>query len=511
MAAVLAPVYCGSRIFITSPEERSISMLELLRNEAEKTLTLNGETTYTTSGLYCLDLFFGCGAMRNRNDMDIKKLVNRAFISDPVTTLRILFYARDIRGGLGERRFFRLAISSIAQANPDAIIRNIKYIPEYGRYDDLLVLFGTPCEKAAMSFIKEQFDADMAALSDPSKPVSLLGKWLPSVNASSSAAKNLARRIANTMGLKCSEYRKSISALRKRIAIIENNLRTKDYTFDYSTVPSNAMMKYRKAFIRNDGSHYNSYIEAVTSGKEKLNASVLYPYDIVRNCFGYTMEEIGYLDAAWNNLPVYGDNNANALAVVDGSGSMYCNGNGVRPIDVAISLGIYFAEHNKGKFAGNFITFSCTPQLIKITGENICEKVNFVSTFCEVANTDLEAVFDLLLTTAVKNKVPQKDMPERLYIISDMEFDRCCYGAEDSTLFQKMKQRYTKYGYKLPNIIFWNVNSWQANCPVRYDQTGAALVSGASPSLFSMVLSDDINPLQLMLSVINTPRYSCIN
>lgn len=486
-------------------------MLELLRNEAEKTLTLNGETTYTTSGQYCLDLFFGCGAMRNRKTKDIVNAVNRAFIEDPVTALRIIFYARDIRGGLGERNFFRTAIRTIAKANPDAVIRNIKYIPEYGRYDDLLILFGTPCEKAAMEFIKEQFNADMAALSDPEKPVSLLGKWLPSVNASSDATKQLAHRIINYMGLKSSEYRKALSALRQRIAIVENNLRTMDYSFEYSAVPSNAMMKYRRAFIRNDGSRYRSYIEDVTSGKEKLNASVLYPYDIVRNCLTNSQDEISYLDAAWNNLPVYGDNNENALAVVDGSGSMYCRESSVRPIDVAISLGIYFAEHNKGQFAGNFITFSESPQLIKITGANISEKVKFVSTFNEVANTNLEAVFDLLLTTAIKNNVPQKDMPEKLYIISDMEFDSCCYGAEDKTLFQKMEQLYAQYGYKLPNIIFWNVNSWQNNVPVRFDQTGTALISGASPALFSMTLSEDLSPLKMMLNIIESPRYACIN
>ena len=487
-------------------------MLELLRNEAEKGMTLNGATTYTTSGKYCTDLFFNCGAMRKSSVKCIADAVSRAFISDPVTALRIVFYARDVRGGQGERRFFRIAINHLAKTAPEAVIRNISYIPEFGRYDDLLALIGTPCEKAAMSLIKEQLAEDMAALSDEEKPVSLLGKWLPSVNASSADTKRLAHKVANALGMSNADYRKALSALRKRIAIVENNLRTRDYTFDYSIVPSNAMMKYRNAFIVNDQERYSAYLDSVAKGEEKLNASVLYPYDIVRQCDTISdADERKYLDAAWNNLPVYGDNNANALAVVDGSGSMYCRSSSVRPIDVAVSLGIYFAEHNKGRFAGNFITFSSRPQLVRVTGKDIYEKTQFVRTFNEVANTDLEAVFRLLLNTAVKNGLPQEEMPERLYIISDMEFDICCTGSSDHTLYENMERLYAENGYKLPKIVFWNVNNWQKNVPVKYHTSGTALVSGASPTLFSIALSDSLTPEGMMLDVIGSQRYACIN
>ena len=484
-------------------------MLNLLKTESNVTYTENGALTNRSSQSYCLDLFFTAGAMRNSCKEDIENAVIKAYCEDPEKTMKIIFFARDARGGLGERRFFRIAMDALAKAAPDAVKRNIPLIAEYGRYDDLCMLVNTPLADEAVQEISRILSADLEAMADR-KNVTLLAKWLPSVNASSRQTVENGRKLCKKLGMNEKDYRRTLASLRSYIDIIENRLRESDYTFDYSKQPSKAMFKYRKAFIRNDGSRYNAFINRVISGEAKLNASVLYPYEIVRKAYSCTdQNERKVLDASWRSLDSHGDTeeNSRAIAVIDGSGSMTC-GTSIRPLDVALSLGIYFAEHNKGAFSNHFITFSEHPQLVEIHGSDIVEKVNFCSRFNEVANTDLEAVFELILKTAVKNKVPQTEMPSRLYIISDMEFDYCIEGGNSLTLFEAMKKKYARFGYVLPDILFWNVNSRQQNVPVRFSDTGAALVSGASPSIFDMVRSGEITPEIIMNSIIYSQRYA---
>ena len=239
----------------------------------------------------------------------------------------------------------------------------------------------------------------------------MLAKWLPSVNASSAQTRITAKKLVKLLGMTEKDYRQTLSELRRYTDIIENRLRVSDYTFDYEKQPSCAMMKYRRAFIRNDGIRYTEYLRAVDRGEAKLNTSILYPYEIVRRCLDAKLSKAERLslDTTWRNLPDFGNNTENAIAVVDGSGSMTC-GRGIRPIDAALSLGIYFAQHNKGKFANHFITFSKHPRLVEIKGKNIVDQVQFCNTFNEVANTDIEAVFDLILRTAVKNKVSAEEL-----------------------------------------------------------------------------------------------------
>ena len=487
-------------------------MLDLLKNESNFTYTENGALTNRSSQSHCLDLFFTAGAMRNSDKENIESAVIKAYCEDPEKTMKIIFFARDARGGLGERRFFRIAMEALAKTAPDAVKRNIPLIAEYGRYDDLCMLLDTELADEAAQEISRILDSDIEAMAN-GKNVTLLAKWLPSVNASSRQTVAKGKKLCKMLGMSERDYRRILASLRSCIDIIENRLRESDYTFDYSKQPSKAMLKYRKAFIRNDGMRYNAFINRVISGKEKLNASTLYPYDIVRKAERCTDPiERKALDASWRSLDSHGctEENSRAIAVIDGSGSMTC-GLSIRPLDVALSLGIYFAEHNKGAFANHFITFSQHPQLVEIQGSDITEKVNYCSRFNEVANTDLEAVFDLILKTAVKNHVPQNEMPSRLYIISDMEFDYCIEGGNSLTLFEAMKRKYARFGYALPDIIFWNVNSGQQNVPVRFSDTGAALVSGASPSVFDMVKGGEISPEIIMNSIICSERYADVS
>ncbi len=482
----------------------------------ELAVTHNGCPTNITSDSACLDLFFCAGASRNMQANEIYNLVVRSYAEDPDMTMKIIFFARDIRGGLGERKFFRTAIDALVKTAPESVRKNMQYIAEYGRYDDIIPLLDTELADDAVKLIKAQLDKDTEAMNNGEK-VTLIAKWLPSVNTSSADTKKNGKKLAAMLGMKECQYRKTLSALRKYSDILENRLRERDYTFNYEIQPSKAMLKYRKAFIRNDKERYSEFINKVNCGEAKINANCVFPYDIVRACMnsGISEMEKTALDAQWRALPEIGNSaSENSLVVVDGSGSMYgnyCARDGIRPIDAAISLGIYFAERNKGIFANNFITFSMHPKLVEICGTNIADKVRYCMAYNECANTDLEAVFDLILATAVKRKLPQSEMPKKLYIISDMEFDYCVNGGNNDTLYETMKKRYSKYGYQLPEVVFWNVNSRSGNLPVKVKDSGTALVSGYTPAIFDLVASGEITPVKIMLDAINKERYMPIS
>lgn len=493
--------------------------LDELKMEANYTLTENGAKTHLSSQNYCLDLFATIGALRYADDEEVLDRFFKAFAENRETAMKILFYARDIRGGLGERKVFRTILRELAMREPETVKKNLWLIPEYGRWDDLLCLLDGNCEKEAMAILVDQFRQDCRKYNSGDKEgISLLAKWLPSVNTSSKEAVRLARKIVTALCISERNYRKSLSILRRQIKIIENNLREKDYTFDYEKQPSKAMLKYRKAFIRNDKERYLEYLDSVAKGTTKMNTGTLYPYDIVHRCLestgnyfygGYehmTEPERKSLDVTWNRLEDF-TNGSNSLVILDGSGSMYCGTNdAMKPIDVAMSLAIYFAERTKGTFHNHFITFSSRPRVIEIMGSDILEKVQFCEKFNECCNTDLTKTFELLLRTALDHDTPQSEMPETIYIISDMEFD-CCRNA-DMTNFQYAKKMFEEHGYKLPNIVFWNVESRNRQQPVTKDERGVALVSGASPRIFQMMISGETDPMEYMKSVILTDRYA---
>lgn len=481
-------------------------MLQTLKKTANMTRTENGAASYRTSGRDCVDLFASVGALRHADEEEIYRRFFRAYAEDGDLAMKILFYARDVRGGLGERRVFRSVLRRLAFDEPRSVLRNLPYIADYGRWDDVLVLLDTPCHMQALELMKAQLEADLAALRAGGE-VSLLGKWLPSVNASNAQTAVTARRIARHFGLSEREYRKALSALRAGIRIIENDLRVGDYGFDYSKQPSKAMLKYRKAFLRNDGERYCEYLRLVSRGECTLHTGTLLPYELVERCYDCTEEERPSLDAAWRALEDF-TADENALVVADGSGSMYWNSRPT-PAAVAQSLAIYFAERSRGAFHNCFITFSETPRLVEIKGRDIVDKVRYCSSFDECANTDIEAVFDLILRSALENGASREELPARLYIISDMEFD-CCAQNASATNFEAAAARYAQAGYKLPELIFWNVDSRREQYPLRASDCAAALVSGCSPRVFSMVTSGRLDPYGFMLSAVDTPRYARI-
>ena len=492
-------------------------MLKALKNEANKTYTENGAVSNRTTGKDCLDLFATIGALRRENEKEIVTRFMRAYTENADIAMKILFFSRDIRGGLGERRVFRTIMKWLAENEKKAVVHNLPFVAEYGRWDDILVLLDTPCRSEALALLKKQFQADLAAL-DADGEVSLLGKWLPSVNASNEHTVLMAKQIAKSFGLSDRDYRKALVKLRAHIRILENNLREKDYTFDYSKQPSKAMFKYRRAFMRNDGERYGAFMEKVERGEAKLHTGTLLPYELVEpylqlSYYGgdfmrpISDEEKRSLNATWAALEDFATDE-NALAIVDTSGSMY-EWYKPMPAAVALSLGLYFAERAKGPYRNHFIEFSAHPELIEIKGETFADRLRYIASFNEVANTNIEAVFDLILDAAVNNNVPQSDLPAKLYIISDMEFDACVSGAK-LTNFENAKRKFARHGYKLPQLVFWNVASRNQQQPVTINDRGVALVSGCSPRIFSMAMEGELDPYAFMLSVIDTERYAPI-
>lgn len=490
--------------------------LEDLRKEENLTYTENGALTNRSTNSYCLDLFATIGALRNAEDNEIISRFIKAYTEDNNMAMKILFFARDIRGGLGERRVFRSIWKWLSLHEADSVRKNIMHVPEYGRFDDLLSLLNGPCEKEMLSFIKEQLDKDLAALKT-GDGVSLLAKWLPSVNTSNTDTVKSAKKLAKAMGFSDAEYRIVLVSLRTEIKLMENYLREKDYSFSYEKQPSKALYKYRLAFLRNDKERYSAFLDKAEKNPSVMNTGTLTPYDVVASIFhrdmeaeDITEEERRSMDVTWKALPDY-TGAENALAVVDGSGSMYCNwGSGYMPAAVAQSLGIYFAEHNKGCFHNHFITFSENPRLVEVQGRDIVDKLTYCVSFNECANTDLQGTFDLILKTAIENKVKQEEIPEKLYIISDMEFDFCTENAE-MTNFECAKKKFAKYGYTLPQIVFWNVNSINQQQPVTKNEQGVALVSGTSPQIFSMLSEGILDPYSFMLETLSAKRYERIS
>ncbi|MBQ7364333.1 MAG: DUF2828 family protein [Clostridia bacterium] len=489
-------------------------MIHMLQNEAGRAYTENGGAAYASTGSDCLDFFATVGALRKATDADICTRFLRAFCENRDIAVKLLFFARDIRGGLGERRVFRVILVWLADYAPETVKKNLCYVAEFGRYDDLLVLFDTPCEAAMLALVRKQFEADLTALAE-GRAVSLLGKWLPSVNTSNPDAVKLGKRMARAFGLKDADYRKALVKLRRAIRILENNLREKDYTFDYEKQPSKALYRYRKAFMRNDYERYDAYLNAVVSGEKTMRTATLAPYELVDpflecdwggslRITSISEEEKKVLNTTWENLPKVSAE-GDILAVIDTSGSMYFGGHPY-PASVALSLGLYIAERNTGRFAKHFIEFSEHPQLIAIKGETFVDRLAYLASFSKIANTNLEGVFDLILAAAVKNAVDKSELPAKLVVISDMEFDECVEDA-DSTVFENARNKFLSAGYTLPDVIFWNVASRHRQQPVQMNENGVALVSGVTPRIFNMIATGTMNPYTLMMEVVESERY----
>lgn len=488
-----------------------MNFADIMREETTHTYTENGAKAKNTSGDNLVNLYSCIGALREADESRITRLFEDAYSEDKLLAAKILFYARDIRGGLGERKIFRTLIKYLAMYHPEAIKPNLDLIGVYGRYDDMYELIGTPLELDMWAAMKKQLDEDITNLTNPKGAVSLLAKWIKTPDASSPNTRKLGILTAHKLGYQVYDFKRILRQLRKRINIVEALMSAQKWdSIEYSQVPSRAMKLYAKAFLKHDQVRFNDFTSKALNGEVKINSSTLYPYDIVLPILyphTYPNNNKDILEAQWRQLPNYVQPGSSAIVMADVSGSMTCSGG--RPMATSIGLAIYFAERNEGPYKNLFMTFSEYPKFETIKGSTLEQKIMN----CEHAdwgcNTDLEAAFNKILDVACDNHLAPKDMPEALIIVSDMEIDRC----EDSgwSFYDYMATRYESKGYKIPNVIFWNVNSRNDIFHADSKRKGVQLVSGQSAAVFKQLMDCvGMTPYEAMLKVLNDERYSAV-
>ena len=510
-----------------------------MMNEFQQTLnrvnnfqqTENGATGYSTSGQNLVDLNFVVPSNhKNVSSTELEKFV-QALNEDTVLAVKWLFYLRDVREGLGERDSFIKLFKTLWLTDPVSAVKVVKLIPEYGRWKDVIdILAEFPSDnnltETIYLLIKNQLKEDCANFIED-KSVSLLAKWLPSINASGKSRK-LAKRICNKLVLTFEDYRKVLSTLRKYLDVTEvKTCGGKWNEIDYNKVSSNANARYLKSFMKHDSERRQKYLDALSSPVASgavMHASNLYPHEVYAKyseTYGVKVNEDQGIEALWANLKNI-DTVGNTMVVVDGSWSMTTNikGSRIMAIDVARSLGVFFSERCIGEFKDKVIEFSAKPRYIDLSNcHSLAEKYTTLTKYDDCSNTNLEKVFDLLLKTAIDCNLPQSELPQRILIVSDMEFDSATniYGghnevmAKYQTLFESIKTKWSKYGYTMPNIVFWNVNSRTNTIPVTANECGVTLVSGYSVNNVKMVLSGDINPWTALKSVLESDRYNAID
>ena len=503
------------------------------------------------------EMYAKCGAYRQRSDEDCIFAFKQAFDEDEEFAMKCLFYLRDILEGAGERRFFRVCYHWLATKYPDAARRNLKYIPEFGRWDDIFSLVGTPLEKDAFALAKHQLAMDAKDVMTPNGAISLCAKWMPSINASSQKTRTLGNKLRKYMGFSERQYRKLLSTLRERINVLERLMSANEWDkIDFSAIPSQAGIKYRKAFIRHDLERKKAdpkavtYEEFVKDDSTKVNAGAMAPYEVVHKAVDYLRKGYDYsydyrtgryiwhtqkslddterlaINKYWDNLADYfKDATFNGICVVDTSGSMTSGCGAATPIDVAISLGLYCAERNHGPFANHYISFASRPQMIETSGIDFVDKVLRIYQTNLVDNTNLEAVFNLMLQTAINNNCSQDDIPKTVLVISDMQVDQAVtfgysnswdynwgdYGNKSGkirTMMEKMRERWSNRGYQMPKIVYWNVNASQDT--FLDDGPDVTYVSGASATIFKQILTGKTG-MDLMMDTLSGERYKDIH
>lgn len=460
--------------------------------------TANGMKAFSTSKSAVLDLF---GLMGSARGVDVTNQFMAALAEDLDLTVRMLLWARDIRGGAGERQTFRTLLASLEKFNPELAGRLIRKVPELGRWDDLFVYADPVNRSQAFAFIRE-------ALANKD---GLAAKWMPRKGP-------IAVELTKFLELSPKAYRKLIVGLTN---VVESKMCAKEWNdINFSHVPSLASARYQKAFGRNAAESYSAYIRELqkpvaerSDPKIKINAGAVYPYDVVKSI---TTGNVAVADAQWDALPNFvGD--AKIFPIVDTSGSMghlpfhrYGAATTVQPIDVALSLGLYVSEKNTGDFKDLMMIFDTTPKLVTLKG-TLSQRVRMVPEIV-AGSTNLHKAFDMLLDIAVKGKVPAEDMPDILVIFSDMQFN-CCSNYDDRAQ-EMIRRKYSEAGYAAPKVVYWNLSMYakeNGNTPVRFDENGTALVSGFSPALMKSVLANELTeftPYNVMVKTLSADRYA---
>lgn len=463
-----------------------MSFKQAVKSTPVTSRTANGMKTNQSSLDANLDLFYQIGSSRGK---DLIPQFEAAYQSDRVVALRTLAWARDARGGAGERSTFRNLLKFVEQNHPNELEQMVNVTPIFGRWDDLHVLVTKKGQEFAFKRIQR-------GLNDP-KEANLCAKWQPRKGPTAVA-------LTKFLNLSPKRYRKLLVGLTN---VVEQKMCANEWSdITYKHVPSVAAGRYAKAFGRHDPEGYGEYKTKLVDGTETINASVLYPYQVIRTLSSDAT--IG--KAQWEALPNYiGDELI--LPLVDVSGSMGCpvgGTPGLSCMDVAVSLGLYLADKNSGPFKDMFLTFTDHSKIEVLHGD-IVSKLSQLRHADWGMSTNLHSAFEEILRVATQNNVSESDMPKYVLIMSDMEFNKCTtYG--DSAL-EMIKRKYEAAGYTVPNVIFWNLNARPGNSPATANDKGVALISGFSPAIMAAVLkAENVTPVDIMLSTVNAERYQVI-
>lgn len=454
--------------------------------------TENGMKARKSTANACVDLFFAIGASRGKN---IIPQFTAAYAENSDLALRIVQWVRDVRGGSGEREIFRQVLQHLEKTNPVDASRLMVKIPELGRWDDLFVLKTPALKTQAFTMLGDALRAKNG----------LAAKWTPRKG-------DTAVEIRKFFGMTPKQYRKSLVNM---TTVVETQMCAGSWdVINFSHVPSVAHSRYKKAFGRH-GTTYAEYVAKLVKGEAgvKINANAIFPHDVLKGRIGHgsstwSKTELDVIEAQWNALPNYvGD--ASVLPLVDVSGSMTCKAGQTGTttcLEIAVSLGLYFADKNKGAFKDCMLTFSDKPQLVTLKGA-INQKIDQMVSTDWAMSTNLHAAFNVILNTAVKNNVAQADMPATLIIFSDMQFNACV--KNDDSAMEMIERKFEAAGYTIPKVVFWNLNAGN-NVPVKFDKKGTALVSGFSPAIAASVLGADpdaFTPESIMLKAVMDSRY----
>lgn len=488
------------------------------------TSTWNGATSLATPDLseqYTgrLSLFFK--AIRNISDEKLYEYFQKSITEDIIDTFVIAFNVRDVRGGKGERSIGNAMMTFLAIFHSEKFLKVLHLIPEYGRWEDLLCFFprvnpgiNSEVSEHAVSIVCNQILQDLSDMNE-GKPISLAAKWMPTENDSMDRKFHLVNIICKKLGITPKQYRTEyIGPLRKYLNIVERLMCEKRWEdIDFSKVPSCAMKKLKKAFEKNAPEFFNGWKMRLSSGEVKINAKVLFPHEIIREIRkkGVT-EEDQVLISQWEvmeeeirKLGIL----ENALVVVDNSGSM--TDNNYLPADIAYAMGILISSVVKGDFRNNIISFNDDPVFFEIPDGNIYKKYSEICQSPVGYSTNLEKTFDLILRKAKMHKLKEEDMPKKIFIVSDMQFNSIGGGYLDTTNFEAIEEKYSKSGYTRPQIYFWNVNGNINDFPVSTDDNGTCMISGASPSVLKTVLRcSEISPIPILRETLDDDRYEMV-
>jgi hypothetical protein len=481
-----------------------------MKEEMKWGKTWNGADKLNTTGSGLLDFFGLAGSMRASKVEEKLTLFDEAYAEDPDAAMKLLFYTRDARGGAGERDTVRQILAHLGDVHKDSAVKNFWAILEFGRADDLYAFIGTKAEQDMWAFMKHQFELDLENM-EKGNSVSLLAKWIATPDATSPATETLGKQTAKAFGYSFKtmrDYKRKLRALREYIGIVESKMAAGEWDkIEYSKCASRFILKHKTAIMKHDGERYNAYLESVEKGETTMHMDTVTPVDIMHSVnTNYTPD----LETMWKSLP--DTNTGNALVVLDTSGSMTESDYGlsVTPIEVGSALAIYLAERNKGDFKNLFMTFSESPEFVQIKGATLKQKLAQIEKTNWGWNTNLEKAFDRILQLAIDNDIKSEDMPDALAVISDMQIDAHMSGFEGGrmTFFDRMKTRFEEHGYKMPHLVFWNVNAKNPTFHASKDDKGASLVSGYSQNVFKNVMDNlGTTPYDLMMEVVNSERY----